>query len=688
MAELVQPVLIKDGGLFLCCQGDGDIVTDCGSGLGLFHRDTRYLSRYELRLGDAPGLTLMTSAARGRQSVHEMANTAIRQLDGSPLELQSFGARLERVVDGEALTLSDRLILRNYTPEPISFRVTILIDALFEDLFELRGAKAKKRGPSRRLIPTSSGLAFRYDGADGVVRRLDVVFSRPPRLSRHRGACLAAFDIRLGAQASDSLDIVFAVCEADSPAPCPAPRPAFYDGLSARSDNPILDRVMQRSLRDLTLLGTSLEASFIAGGMPWFVAPFGRDSILAALQTLPFDARPAEGVARLFCAYQGAHDVKRTGEQPGKTLHELRLGAMARLKEVPHDPSYMSVDSTPLFLILIGQHAEWTGELALFNALRPAIDGALDWMARETRDDGYLKYSGQTPAGPINQGWKDSTSGVPRKDGGVPRPPIALCEVQGYVYQARVSIAAVLRRAGEPKKAEGLEADAAALKQQFNRDFWMEDEGCYALALERGGKQVTVVTSNAGQVLWSGIAEADKAARTAERLTRPDMDSGWGVRTLSAREKSYNPLNYHLGSVWPFDNALIVAGLRRYGFDEAAVKLVDALVDAASHFTLGRLPEFYVGFQREPDLTPARCPFAEPLQAWSAGAMPYMVSALLGLHRKDGDLAFERPLLPGGVSRLALCGLSVGAERFDCEIVRQPSGAITAKSRPARDPKS
>ncbi len=687
MAELVQPVLIKDGGLFFCCQGDGDVTRDCGTGLGLFHRDTRYLSRYELRLGDEPGLTLMTSAARGSQSVHEMANAAIRQLDGSPLELQSFGARLERVVDGEALMLSDRLILRNYSTEPISFRVTVLIDALFEDLFELRGAKAKKRGPLRSVTTTSNGVAFRYDGADGVTRRLDAVFSRPPHLTHRGGARVAAFDIRLDSQASDSLDIVFAVREVDAPVPCPAPRPAFYAGVSVGSDNPVFDRVMQRSLRDLAMLGASLEASFIAGGMPWFVAPFGRDSLLAALQTLPFDARPAEGVARLFSHYQGARDAKRTGEQPGKTLHELRLGEMARLKEVPHDPSYMSIDSTPLFLILIGQHAEWTGDLALFHELRPAIDAALDWLARETKGDGYLSYSGQTPDGPINQGWKDSATGVPRKDGGVPLTPIALCEVQGYVYLAQTSIAAALRQAGEPEKAEILDAAAGALRARFNRDFWMADAGCYALALERGGKQVAVVTSNAGQVLWSGIADDDKATLTAERLARPDMDSGWGVRTLSALEKSYNPLNYHLGSVWPFDNALIVAGLRRYGFDDAALKIVDALVDASSHFTLGRLPEFYVGFQREPELTPARCPFAEPLQAWSAGAMPYMLTALLGLRREDGEVVFERPRLPTGVSRLSLSGLSIGGKRFDARIDRGPSGAIGARSQPARDPK-
>ncbi|HEY5070640.1 MAG TPA: glycogen debranching N-terminal domain-containing protein [Caulobacteraceae bacterium] len=684
MAEVVQPVLIKDGGFYLSCRGDGEITTVCGSGLGLFHRDTRYLSRYELRLGGEPCLTLMTSPARGHQSVHELTNLAILQLDGAALDVQSLGLRLERTVDGEASRLTDRLVLRSFTAKPVSFCLTLVIDALFEDLFELRGAKAKKRGATRTVTTSETELAFRYHGADGVTRCLSVTFSRPPTLSRRRGARLAAFDFRLAGQGCETIEITFAIREEAEPASARPPEPKFYDGVHVMSDNAVLDRVVERSLRDLTMLRTGLESNFIAGGMPWFVAPFGRDSILAALQTLVFDPRPAEGVARLFAAYQGRVEDPETWEQPGKIPHELRLGAMARLKEVPHRPSYMSIDATPLFLILIARHAQWTGSLALFEELRPEIDAALEWVSRETSADGYLSYSGETPKGPINQGWKDSTFGVPRKDASAPRAPIALCEVQGYVYLAWTSIAAALRRAGEIKNADRLAKAGAGLRKRFNRDFWMDDEGCYALALEEGGRQVTVITSNAGQVLWSGIASPEKAARTAERMLAPDMDCGWGIRTLSNLEKTYNPLNYHLGCVWPFDNALIVEGLRRYGLDAAAVRIFDALLDAAGCFALGRLPEFYVGFDREPDLFPARCPFAEPMQAWSSGAVPHMLTSLLGLRRGRLGVEFDRPLLPASVSRLSIGGLSIGPQRFDCEIVRGPSGAITAKSRKAR----
>ncbi len=687
MAEVVQPVLIKDGGLFLVCRADGGITAECGSGLGLFHRDSRYLSRYELCIGAAPTLTLMSSAARGSQSVHDLTNDVVRQLDGAALDVQSLGVRLDRTLDGESLVLTDRLVIRNFTAGRVAFRLSILIDALFEDIFELRGAKGARRGPPRKAIATERGLAFRYRGADRVDRELEVAFSRSATSRARRGSRLAEFDFALESQASDALTVTFTVHEAGAPRAATPPTPAFYDGVKVHSDDAVLNAVVDRSFRDLAMLRTGLQDNFIAGGMPWFVSAFGRDSILAALQTLAFDPRPAEGVARLFAVYQGQKRDPATGEQPGKIHHELRLGAMARLKEVPHRPSYTSVDSTPLYLILIGEHARWTGSLDLFRELRLAIDAALAWMdgVGDSDRDGYLDYTGDTPEGPINQGWKDSTFGIPRKDGGVPKSPIALCEVQGYVYLAKTLIAEALRVNGEGGAADRLEAQAKKLRQRFNRDFWMEDEGCYALALERGGRQVAVVASNAGQALWSGIADPDKAARTADRLMAPDMNCGWGIRTLSERAAAYNPLNYHLGCVWPFDNALIVAGLRRYGLDEAALRLFGALVDAGGHFALGRLPEFYVGFGREAGLFPARCPFAEPMQAWSAGATPYMLTSLLGLTRVGAELRMERPVLPAGLGRLALRGLTLGNARVDCELERGADGVVAGRVTTARE---
>jgi glycogen debranching enzyme len=299
--------------------------------------------------------------------------------------------------------------------------------------------------------------------------------------------------------------------------------------------------------------------------------------------------------------------------------------------------------------------------------------------------EGYLTYDRENEDGVIHQGWKDSQAGVPRADGGPSRGPIALAEVQGYAFTAWRLMAAALRRHGEEEAADALDARADALRQAFNRDFWMEAEGCFALGRERGGDLLAVVSSNAGQVLWSGIADDDKAMQTAARIMRPDMNGGWGVRTLSAEATAYNPLNYHLGSVWPFDNALIAAGMKGYGLDASAVALFDDLIAVSEHFAMGRLPEFFIGFDREPGLFPARCPFAEPLQAWSAGAAPYLLTELLGLRAGPSGPVLDTPLLPTGVSRMEIRGLRVGDRRFDCRVTRDEQNVVAGTVTPAQE---
>ena len=687
MTEVTQPILIKDGALFLATCPNGWVPGGSDAGVGLFHRDTRYLSRYELTLGGREPLVLMSSAARGVEAVHHLTNDEIVQTDGQPMAAQCFGLRLGRMVAGDRLDLSDRIEIRNFALQPIRFELAITIDALFEDIFELRGAEAKSRGPLRAVETQGDRLTFRYVGADGIERRLTVVLDRSARITVHGSARRLAFDLEIGAQQTEALEIRFEVTEVGAPARAKPPRPSVYKGVSVTSDNPLFDRLLDRSFKDLRMLLTELDESFVAGGLPWFVAPFGRDSLIAALQSLPFDPRPAEGVLRLFARHQGRKTDAETGEEIGKIPHELRVGAMANLGEVPHRPSYLSIDSTPLFLILIGRHAEWTGSTDLFDELRTNIDAAVAWMADRSGADtnGYLTYDRQNEDGVIHQGWKDSRTGVPRFDGSPSEGPIALSEVQGYAWLARRLMADAYRRADEAAAAEALEAEAERMRKAFNRDFWMEGEGCFALGLETGGRQLDVVSSNAGQVLWSGIADADKAERTSERMMRPDMNCGWGVRTLSSDAAAYNPLNYHLGSVWPFDNALIAAGMKGYGLYAPAIALFDVLIDLSEHFAMGRLPEFFIGFGREPGLFPARCPFAEPLQAWSAGAAPYLLTRLLGLKPGPSGPVLENPLLPTGVAWLEIRGLTVGDRMFSCHVARDENGVISGTVTPAEE---
>ncbi|MGI8569875.1 MAG: amylo-alpha-1,6-glucosidase [Methylocella sp.] len=314
-------------------------------------------------------------------------------------------------------------------------------------------------------------------------------------------------------------------------------------------------------MSDIRLLRLNRDGQEVtAAGIPWFVGLFGRDSLIPSLQCLAFDREMAVHTARSLARRQGSRNDTKRHEEPGKILHELRVGEMANLGEIPQTPSFASIDSTVLFLILIARHAAWTGRLDLFNELRENVDRALRWMAEcgDRNGDGYIEYYGTTEKGaPVNQGWKDSEDGIVREDGGFPEPPISLVEVQGYVYLAKTGIADLYRRAGEAATAERLIREAEQLRERFNYDFWMEDKGCYCLGLEGDGRRMSVVASNAGQALWTGIADHDKALKTAQRLMQEDMFSGWGVRTLSNKEVRYNPLAYQLGSIWPFDNSLI-----------------------------------------------------------------------------------------------------------------------------------
>ena len=384
--------------------------------------------------------------------------------------------------------------------------------------------------------------------------------------------------------------------------------------------------------------------------------------------------------ARALAHWQGTKDDGKTREQPGKILHELRVGEMSHLHEVTQTPSYAAVDSTLLFLIAIARHVNWTGDMALFEELRSNVDAALAWLDRKTAENeaGYVTYDGiaDEQGQPINQSWRDSGTGVLCADGSYPKPPLALVEVQGYAFQAQILIAGLFRRAGEADRAATLEAAASRLRQHFLRDFWMEGEGCYALALQADGSQVASVTSNTAQVLWTGIAPPEHAARIAERIMRPDMFSGWGVRTLSSDHPRFDPLAYQQGSVWPFDTSLIVAGLRRYGLDEPAARLVRATMDAAAAFRLHRLPEFIAGTQRQPGEEPVHTPRADPMQAWSAAALPFMLVSLLGLEIDGFDrrVTVRRPMLPPGVQHLRLAMFECGADRIVLDVASGEDG--------------
>ncbi len=534
------------------------------------------------------------------------------------------------MIEHAQLAVHEILSLHNHALRPIDLRVELAFRAEFEDVFVVRGVKAEASAERGRVVVEAGAkaLSFTCGGRDGVVRTLEVQLCPAPHTMHERAA---TWEIHLDPEEKKEIFLSMHISESSSNPQGLREYPAVHLGEIAAglhrsteawmgeharvtSGSKLLDAVVHRSLLDLRILRNRWEGlEFFAGGLPWYATLFGRDSLLSALETLAFEPGIAAQTLRLLARYQGQRVDEERDEEPGKILHELRVGELARLGEIPFTPYYGTVDATLLFLILIARHAAWTGSLELFRELEGNVERALAWAESNMRRSasGYVTYDRRAPHGLDNQGWKDSGDAIVNEDGSLARPPIALAEVQGYAYLAFDGMSRLYERAGRAEESRELGRRASALKARFNRDFWLEEKGIYALALQAGGEPARVVASNAGQALWSGIADADKGARVAERLMHEDMFSGWGVRTLSTKERRYNPIGYHLGTVWPHDSALIAAGLRRHGHDADALRIFVGIVEMAGYLHEHRLPELITGFHETS--SPARCATRSPV---------------------------------------------------------------------------
>jgi glycogen debranching enzyme len=692
-------VVAKDEDIFLLSRPSGDVPLDGEHGLGLYYHDCRYLGGYELTLNDAAPTALDADASRGFALLFALTNPKLALPDGGSLDPQSVGIKRERVIEHAKLTVHERLSIGNHAPRPVDLRVTLAFRAEFEDVFFVRGVYLDSPPAHRRIEAHAATFFFARDGRDGIVRALDVHLHPTPR-TMHESS--ATWHLHLDPGETNEILVSMRLSGSTS---CSRRRPEHRandaceitanlhrsteawlgEHMRVTSGSRLLDAVTHRSLLDLRVLRSRRdELEFFAGGIPWYAALFGRDSLLAALDTLAFEPEMAAHTLRLLARCQGQKTEDERDEEPGKILHELRVGELAHLGEVPFTPYYGTVDATLLFLILLARHAEWIGRLDLFRELEGNVERALAWAEANMADSasGYVTYQRRAPRGLDNQGWKDSDDAIVNEDGRLARPPIALVEVQGYAYLAFGAIGRLYERAGKPEMGLRLKQRAEELRARFNRDFWLEKKGTFALALQAGGEPVTVVASNAGQALWSGIADADKAACTADRLMREDMFSGWGVRTLSAKERRYNPVGYHLGTVWPHDSALIAAGFHRYGHDAAALRIFAGVVEAAGHFAHHRLPELMTGFSRDEFARPVRYPVACHPQAWAAGSVLFLLEELLGLvpDAFAGRLRIVRPCLPDFVPHLTLEGLRVGGARTNLRFDRRPDGSVSVET--------
>lgn len=686
VGSIADAVSVKDEDLFLIVQPNGSMPLHHDHGLGLYYHDCRYLKGYTVRLDGIEPQVLVADESRGFAAEFQLTNPDLRDQSGKLIPKESLGIRWERVLDGSALLLHERMTVHNFGLEPVHFDMRIDLACGFEDVFDVRGLLDERPGtPYRPLWSDDGRLVFAYDGKDGITRTLQVTFG-PGELRRHENGATRSFSVP--ARGAESWDLRLRIVDTDTSVKRVKTRQSVLDESDEdarrwvhehprlETDGALLHRVFERSLRDLRMLRSRrFGHAFFAAGVPWFATLFGRDSILSAYQLLAFDWHTAEETLRLLAKMQGTRVNEWRDEQPGKILHELRVGELAHLDEVPHNPYYGTVDATPLFLILLHAHARWRGSTALFTELRACAESALAWIDRYSgmQEGGYVTYRSASRKGLINQGWKDSGDAIVDADGSLAEPPIALIEVQGYVYAAWLGMAELFERIGEPATADKLRAKARDLKARLQRDFWLPKMEYAAMALQADGQPCDVVASNPGQALWTGVLDPEQAAKIARRLLEPDMFSGWGIRTLSTHEKRYNPIGYHLGTVWPHDNAFIAAGLRRYGFDEAAMRVFSGIFEAASHFPNMRLPEVFAGFARGDIQIPVHYPVACHPQAWAAGSLPLLVQTILGLEA-DGfanRLRVRRPMLPPAIDRLSIHGIHIGRGTVDVTFERR-----------------
>jgi glycogen debranching enzyme len=648
---------ILEGSTFVVSDRDGDVVPSPTAPTGAFYRDMRHLSRWQLRLNGRALDVLSAQTVDYDEAVYflvEATGTLYRNADVSVVRRRHVG-------DG----MLEWLDVTNHGAEPFAAEITVLLDADFADIFEVKDHLTKSGRVYRRVAADGSRVTLGYERGD---------FRRETVISAEGAYCTAqslTFRVTLDPGKSWRTEIEVAMSAAgELHRPTRSHHPNMAASLEEwleaaprlEADHDDLVHVYRRSLVDLAALRfypESVPGSLPAAGLPWFMALFGRDSLITSYQTLPFVPELSRTTLRALAAQQAtAMDDFRDAE-PGKILHELRHGELTYFGERPHSPYYGSADSTPLFLILLDEYERWTGDVATVRELEGPARAALRWMSEygDIDGDGFIEYRSRNPAtGITNQCWKDSANSIVYPDGTLAALPHAVCEIQGYAYDARIRAARLARLCwDDPALADRLEHEAAELRTAFDAAYWLPDEGFYALALDGAKNPVPTLTSNIGHLLWSGIVPAERVDAIVEHLLGDRLFSGWGVRTLGAGQLAYNPMEYHNGTVWPHDNSLIVAGLTRYGRRAEAARLAEAILAAAPPLAY-RLPEALVGTDRRQVPVPVAYATACSPQAWAAGTPLLLLRCLLGLEPTDDHLRVD-PHVPSSIGRIALRGV-------------------------------
>jgi glycogen debranching enzyme len=675
---------LKQDDTFVVVDSHGDIGASPGGSDGLFLCDTRFLSHFELLVNGMQALLLGSNTRDDNTSlIIDLTNPDLYA--EQRLVLPKDTAHIVRTIFVYRNSLYQRIALRNYANHPISLSLSLVFDNDFADVFEVRGLRRPRRGKIERRVAGEARTLLTYQGLDGKLRQTNIGFApRPSELLE----TAATYQLPLAAREARSLFCCVSCGNPELPQIV-----GFNEGARAiyrrqhivshrattiATSNPLFNEIVCRSVADLRMLSTDTpQGPYPYAGIPWYSTTFGRDGLVTALQMLWFDPSTARGVLHRLAALQAKVDDPESDAQPGKILHEMRAGEMAALREVPFALYYGTVDATPLFVLLAGLYAERTGDYETIRAIWPNLEAALAWIdgPGDKDRDGFVEYHRETEDGLVNQGWKDSFDAVFHADGRLAEGPIALAEVQGYVYAAKKALARCAAQIGRGEHARELDAQADRLAVKFEESFWSADLGTYALALDGAKAPCLVRSSNAGQVLFSGIARPERAREVAAMLLTPQFFSGWGIRTIARREARYNPMSYHNGSVWPHDNALIALGLARYGHKTKIEQLFKGMFDAATYMDLRRLPELFCGFQRGPRRGPTLYPVACNPQAWASATPLSLLEASLGLQidAKAEEVRFVEPHLPAFLGEVIVRNLAVGRSSLDFSVRREGS---------------
>jgi glycogen debranching enzyme len=694
----VPTLSLKDDTLFLVTDSLGNISgkgcrqDGIEASMGLFCWDTRFLSRLELQIDGASPVLLSSSAHKGFALSVLCANPQLENI-----KAETIGIQRRIALNGG---LFEEIQINNYNTQAVEFKLSLSFDADFVDLFEVRGYPRSQHGQLLRCVsnaelkPASAELILAYQGVDKTVTESQIEFH--DRLPDKVVGTTAVWQLQLAARASVTLGYRLRCYHGQQPISNSSNSNAntYSQAIAAedleeltwagqitqiQTDNKFFNQALARAQQDIYLLRQTFAGSkVLVAGVPWFATLFGRDAIISASQTLILDPLIARETLTALAHYQGQVENIWREEEPGKILHELRLGEMARCGEIPHTPYYGTVDATPLWLMLFAEYYAWTSDRESLHRLWNNAIAAMDWIDSRCKANGYLCYQRQSAKGLVNQGWKDSGDCIVNRKGQLAEGEIALAEVQGYVYAAKLRMSELAEIKKLPDLAQRWREDAKALKQRFNRDFWMPEQSYVALALDGEGHPVDSITSNPGHCIHLGILDSNKAFLVAERLKAADMFSGWGVRTLSSNSPAYNPMGYHTGSVWPHDNGFIAQGLRSLGLVEQFSDLAQGLMDMTLTQPYQRPPELFCGYERNGNGAPIAYPVACSPQAWASGTVFQLITLMANLvpAAPDNNIHIIDPALLPSLNYLTIKNLRVGSNLLDLAFER--SGETTA----------